>query len=512
VVGELKPEKDPALALATFERIRAIEPEAELRLVGDRRVTARAGVDDLVAGLLRQPPPGVTLAGHVPFGPRLFAEYADADVLLLASRSEGTPRVVTEARAFGCPVVACSVGGLPDVVVDGVDGLLVPGRDPARLAETVVRLWRDEVLRLRLVAAGLERARTDTVTAYASELLAEVDAALHGGRGVPTLEPMMPAAARQRPPAPAAGDRAAGSSCLSVLLPVHGAVPPDQFRRSVRSVLDQTLADLELLVLLDGLPADHGVRREALALAAADHRMVVLDRTKQRSIGAALNRLAERAGGDLLARMDADDLSHPDRLRRQVDHLRAHPEVDILGTWAREFEGDRVLYAKRLPVDDEHMRRFLVRRDPFVHPSVVLRRTAFERLGGYREHPRLHYLEDTDLWIRAVAEGLVLANLPEHLLYHRVSDDFYRRRRRGARSAATEARLRLAYRREQRLPWAADAYPIAGLIVRLLPTPAVRAAYRYGRDAGRTGPRIAPWRPDDLGELGDGVSGCRSSR
>jgi glycosyltransferase involved in cell wall biosynthesis len=107
----------------------------------------------------------------------LFQAYADADVLALPSLSEGTPRVLVEARAFGCAVVATTVGGIPTSVTHGVDGLLVPPGDPAALCEALVQLAADEQERQRLVDGGLRRARQCTIEVMVNELAAQLELA-----------------------------------------------------------------------------------------------------------------------------------------------------------------------------------------------------------------------------------------------------------------------------------------------------------------------------------------------
>jgi glycosyltransferase involved in cell wall biosynthesis len=104
----------------------------------------------------------VTFSGHL-HRDALFQEYSDADVLVLPSLSEGTPRVLVEARAFGCPVIATAVGGVPDSVTEGVDGLLVEPRNPEAIALAIVRLIDDSELRDRLQSVGQHRARSYTV-------------------------------------------------------------------------------------------------------------------------------------------------------------------------------------------------------------------------------------------------------------------------------------------------------------------------------------------------------------
>jgi glycosyltransferase involved in cell wall biosynthesis len=171
-VANLRHEKGIDVLLDAFGRL----PEpCELVLVGPGEP------DDLgeeVAGLLRSLVESgrLRLVGPVEFGPTLFQHYADADVFVLPSRSEATPRVLVEARAFGCPVVATRVGGVPTSVDDGIDGLLVPPQDAAALAAALQRVHDDGDLRAALVAAGRERARRHTVEAFTAVLADELEA------------------------------------------------------------------------------------------------------------------------------------------------------------------------------------------------------------------------------------------------------------------------------------------------------------------------------------------------
>lgn len=173
-VGYLRPEKGLDLLLEAYDMVLARLPEAELVIIGNEPATSRAG--SVVARVLEQEQRcRVIRKGHVPFGPRLFQEYADADVLVVPSRSEGTPRVLVEARAFGCPVVASRVGGIPSSVRDGVDGLMVDVGDTRELANAVLRIATDECLRESLIKNGFERAKTTTVERFVEILLRQVE-------------------------------------------------------------------------------------------------------------------------------------------------------------------------------------------------------------------------------------------------------------------------------------------------------------------------------------------------
>ncbi len=174
-VGYLRHEKGIDVLFRAFLHLLRDVP-AELVLVGEREIRDHGMAALLAEGLKKSEGRGtVTFKGPIPFGPELFQEYADADVLALPSHNEGTPRVLVEARAFGCPVVASRVGGIPTSVEDGVDGLLVPPGDPEALANALRRLAEDRSLRQRLITAGQERARRTTVEALAQAILEAVD-------------------------------------------------------------------------------------------------------------------------------------------------------------------------------------------------------------------------------------------------------------------------------------------------------------------------------------------------
>jgi len=166
-VGRLAVEKAPEVlvdALALLARSGRDGWRAEWVGTGPRaeavaRRAAEAGLDGRLA-----------LAGYVPFGPRLLDRYREADVFVHTAVTEGVPQVLVEAMAAGCAVVATDVGGVRDLVADGVTGLLVPPADPRALAAAVGRVVDDAALRARLSAAARERARGLTREAEAARV------------------------------------------------------------------------------------------------------------------------------------------------------------------------------------------------------------------------------------------------------------------------------------------------------------------------------------------------------
>jgi glycosyltransferase involved in cell wall biosynthesis len=199
-------------------------------------------------------------------------------------------------------------------------------------------------------------------------------------------------------------------SVVSVLLPVHNG---ERFvREALESVLDQSLADFEVVVVDDG-----STDGTADALAEyRDRRLRVLHQ-QQAGVAGALQSAVREARAPLLARMDADDVSFPDRLERQAGFLDANQRAGLVGCGVEVADADgTVEHTVLLPSGDRSLRRRLLLRNPFTHGSVMLRREALERAGGYRARHGAN--EDYDLW-RRIARNWELAALPEVLYRYR---------------------------------------------------------------------------------------------
>lgn len=204
---------------------------------------------------------------------------------------------------------------------------------------------------------------------------------------------------------------------VSIVLPVRNAVAT--LERAVASVVAQTWPDWEAVVIDDGSTDGSGEWLEARV--RTDRRFRVL-RSEPRGIVAALDAGLAVAQGRYVARMDADDVAHPERLAEQVAFLEndANRGVGLVGCGV-EFGGDRVANAgyalhvdwlNALTTPDEiALNRFV--ESPFAHPSVLFRRELVSRHGGYRAGD---FPEDYELWLRWLDAGVRMAKVPRALL------------------------------------------------------------------------------------------------
>jgi glycosyltransferase involved in cell wall biosynthesis len=187
-------------------------------------------------------------------------------------------------------------------------------------------------------------------------------------------------------------------------------------RPAIESILAQTYRDFEFVIVDDG-STDRSV---SVVESYEDPRIRLVALGRNTGLPAALNAGLGAARGDLVARQDADDLAHPERLERQVAFLQAQPDVALVGSRGHLMDEDgRALGLLDRALEDTSIRWYHLLDNAFVHTSVMFRRAiVWEELGGY--DASLPSSEDYDLWGRVLRSHRA-ANLPERLVTHRLS-------------------------------------------------------------------------------------------
>lgn len=201
---------------------------------------------------------------------------------------------------------------------------------------------------------------------------------------------------------------------VSVIMGTYRA-DEERLEKSLRSVIGQTFSDWELIVCSDG---DGVERLEKLReWERTDKRIRVVGYERNRGLAYALDEAAKVACGEYIARQDDDDESYPDRLEKEIEFLDEHPKTAFVGTLADMFDDGGIYGSCRLP--EEPKKEDFLWTCPFLHPTVLLRRDCFEKVGGYRVAWDTKRAEDYDLFMRLYANGFFGVNLQERLYKYR---------------------------------------------------------------------------------------------
>ena len=205
---------------------------------------------------------------------------------------------------------------------------------------------------------------------------------------------------------------------VSILMPCFNAKAT--LAEALTSLRRQSLSDFEVVLVDDGSTDNSSEIQNQFA--ELDHRIHILSLPHQ-GIIESLNAGFRICQAPLIARMDADDLSHPERLREQVNYLDKHPEVALVSCLVEGFPAEQLHQGLRLYIDwinslitNEDIRREIFVESPLVHPSVMIRSSWMEKVGGYENHG---WPEDYDLWLRLYLQGAQFAKVPIHLLQWR---------------------------------------------------------------------------------------------
>lgn len=184
-------------------------------------------------------------------------------------------------------------------------------------------------------------------------------------------------------------------------------------RKSIDTILNQTLIDYEFIIINDGSTDN----TSHILNMYSDRRIKIITNTEQIGLAKSLNKGLQLAKGEYIARQDSNDISSPQRLEKQVAFLEARPECGLVGSWIYIIDGQNRITNKQSFFTEHHdIVTMLLIENQFVHSSVMFRKECIDRLGGYDEE--LKYAQDYDLWFR-ISEYYKVANISEFLQYWR---------------------------------------------------------------------------------------------
>lgn len=212
----------------------------------------------------------------------------------------------------------------------------------------------------------------------------------------------------------------------SVLMSVYIKEKPEYFKRSLDSILQQTVPSNDIVIMKDG-PQSPEIEKLLEEYTAKHPSIHVYGYEKNMGLGHALNVGLTLCQNELVARMDTDDIAFPDRCEKQLAVFAERPELEIIGASLVEFSGseDNLVAYKHMPVEYEAILKYARKRNPFNHPTVMYKRHSVIECGGYEECSRA---EDFGLFTKMVFEGRRGYNLPEPLLKYRADANMIKRR------------------------------------------------------------------------------------
>lgn len=204
---------------------------------------------------------------------------------------------------------------------------------------------------------------------------------------------------------------------ISVLLPLYNAEA--YLEQCLESILNQTYAHFEVIAVNDGSTDSSAAILSRYS--QTDTRIKPLHLPENKGIVAALNAGTAHCRGKWIARMDADDLMHPQRLEKQLIALQSNPGIDILGCRIKLFRYEGELSPGQIRyrdwsnglLTDAEIKSNMFAESPIMHPTFFLRLETFKHLGGYLENP---WAEDYDILLRAYVKGMRFGKLPDILV------------------------------------------------------------------------------------------------
>ena len=261
---------------------------------------------------------------------------------------------------------------------------------------------------------------------------------------------------------------------ISIIMGVYNQYNKEQLNEAVNSILNQTFENFEFIIYDDG--SDELPARYIERLRERDDRIRVIRCEDNQGLAFSLNRCIGEARGKYLARMDADDISLPNRLQVEHDFLEEHREYDWVGCNAKVFDGGDI-WGTYIMAEQPNQYNFLP-FSPYIHPTVMFRRELFEENEGYNISNETLRCEDYELFMRLYRQGYKGFNLQKTMFLYREGIHAYRKRT--WKSRINEAKIRIQNFPHMELPVRKQIlYILRPLVTALIPYPFIAMYKKY---------------------------------
>lgn len=269
---------------------------------------------------------------------------------------------------------------------------------------------------------------------------------------------------------------------LAVIQSVYKNDKPEYLRLSVDSILNQTYSNFKLILGIDG---DISKDLRNVIFNVKDERLIIVEDKTNRGLAAMLNDLLEIChdnGYEYIARMDSDDIAVKDRFEKQMAFLLKNPNIDIVGGAINEIDDEGHDRGKitRYPCSAEDCSQFFAKRNPVAHPTVMFRRSFFDKVGWHYPTDFVRN-EDTRLWHEGYKHGCKIANIPDVVLNFRMTDDMFMQRRNGKTFAKSQLKLRKMIAKDLGYGPMANIYGYAMYMLMNSPNFVRKLAYKFLR-------------------------------
>ena len=212
----------------------------------------------------------------------------------------------------------------------------------------------------------------------------------------------------------------------SILMSVYYKDREEWLKQSIESMLNQTIKTDDFVIIKDGKLTKELEEIINTYKEKEPNIFNIIQLEENKGLGIALSIGIKECKNEWIARMDSDDISMPNRVEKQMKIINKQ-DIDIIGSNIAEFIADinNVQAYKKMPETDCDIKKYAKRRNPFAHPSEMLKKDKILESGNFRDY---YLCEDYDMWLRMIKNNAKCYNIQENLVYMRVNQDFYKKR------------------------------------------------------------------------------------